>query len=92
MVIPFISGAFKAGVQTLKPGDIVREESTALGLVGDYVVLNAKFFPTTGNTVYKLYIMRTTPRAVGFGINPGDTTCITEDDLFEGKSVQWSIR
>ena len=89
-----ISGTFKAGVQTLKPGDLVRETSSLTGFVGDYVVLNAKIFPVTGNTVYKLITVyaKTGVRLTKSVVKPGQTTFITEDELFEGKSVQWSIR
>ena len=89
-----ISGIFKAGVQTLKPGDLVRERSLATGFIGDYVVLNAKIFPTTGNTVYTLYTIRANeyPTTTHFTIKPGETLTITEDELFEGKSIQWSIQ
>jgi hypothetical protein len=89
-----ISGTFKAGVQTLKPGDLVRERSLATGFVGDYVVLNAKIFPTTGNTVYNLYTIygNEYPTNCHFTVKPGETLTITEDELYEGKSVQWEIR
>ena len=68
-----ISGTFKAGVQTLKPGDLLREHSMATGFIGDYVVLNAKIFPATGNTVYKLYILHASayPRSRRIGISQG---------------------
>ena len=89
-----ISGTYKAGVQTLKPGDLVRERSMATGFIGDYVVLNAKIFPTTGNTVYTLYILGTQdyPGCVRNGNKVGENCCITEDELYEGKSIQWSIQ
>ena len=90
-----ISGTFKAGVQTLKPGDLLREHSMATGFIGDYVVLNAKIFPTTGNTVYKLYIIGAAayPHAhASCGLKPGETCSITEDELYEGKSIVWSIQ
>ena len=89
-----ISGTYKAGVQTLKPGDLVRERSLATGFIGDYVVLNAKIFPTTGNTVYTLYILGTQeyPRDKRYGNKVGENCCITEDELYEGKSIQWSIQ
>ena len=89
-----ISGTFKAGVQTLKPGDLVRERSLATGFVGDYVVLNAKIFPMTGNTVYTLYTIHANeyPTTCHFTIKPGDTWTISEDELYEGKSIVWSIQ
>lgn len=89
-----ISGTFKAGVQTLKPGDLLREHSRATGFIGDYVVLNAKIFPVTGNTVYKLYILHASeyPRTRRIANKPGETITITEDELFEGKSIVWSIQ
>jgi len=94
MVITSISGDFIPGVQTLKPGDLVREHSRATGFIGDYVVLNAKIFPTTGNTVYTLYTIHANeyPTTCHFTVKPGDTLTITEDELYEGKSVQWSIQ
>ena len=89
-----ISGIYKAGVQTLKPGDLVREQSRATGFIGDYVVLNAKIFPVTGNTVYTLYIVgyRAYPRNTRYGNKVGEKCCITEDELYEGKSIVWSIQ
>ena len=89
-----ISGTYKAGVQTLKPGDLVREHSRATGFIGDYVVLNAKIFPVSGNTVYTLYILGTReyPRDKRYGNKVGENCCITEDELFEGKSIVWSIQ
>ena len=89
-----ISGTYKAGVQTLKPGDLVREFSAVTGFIGDYVVLNAKIFPMTGNTVYTLYTIHANeyPTTCHFTVKPGDTLTISEDELYEGKSVQWSIR
>ena len=89
-----ISGTFKAGVQTLKPGDLLREHSMATGFIADYVVLNAKIFPVTGNTLYNLYIIHASyyPRTRRCGDKVGDTITISEDELYEGKSIQWSIR
>ena len=89
-----ISGTFIPGVQTLKPGDLVREHSRATGFIGDYVVLNAKIFPVSGNTVYTLHILgyREYPRNTRYGNKVGENCCITEDELYEGKSIVWSIQ
>jgi len=91
-----ISGTYKAGVQTLKPGDLLREHSSVTGFIGDYVVLSAKIFPVSGNTVYTLYTIHANEYPTGwlssFTVKPGETMTITEDELFEGKSVQWSIQ
>lgn len=87
-----ISGTFKSGVQSLKPGDRVRETSTATGFIADYIVLMATC-PYDDDTVYKLYTTYTNhgSRRGGCDQMPGSTVFISENgDLFENKSVQWA--
>jgi len=87
-----ISGAFKSGVQSLKPGDRVRETSTATGFIADYIVLIATC-PGGNDTFYKLYNTYTNRGSRRGGCNqmPGSTVFISESaDLFENKSVRWT--
>ena len=88
-----ISGTFKAGVQTLKPGDLVRERSLATGFVGDYVVLNAKIFPMTGNTVYTLYTIGTHPLNTpipGISEIVGTTLTLSRGQMINDFTETWS--
>ena len=92
-----ISGTFKPGVSSLKPGDRVRETLTATGFVADYIVLTANC-PYDDDTIYKLYTTYANQPNSRWASNqmPGSTVFISESgdllggDLFEGKSVQWS--
>jgi len=90
-----ISGTFKPGVQSLKPGDRVREASSVTGFIADYIVLSANIINRLHqcDTVYKLYTTYTNQISKRWGSNqkPGCILHISESgDLFEGKSVQWT--
>jgi len=94
-----ISGTFKPGVQSLKPGDRVRETSSVTGFIADYIVLSANIINrpqgerSQCDTVYKLYTTYTNQISKRWGSNqkPGCILHISESgDLFEGKSVQWT--